>query len=219
MVFSESELNKLHETTELYQKTKLLIIRAEEFDKDDKTKIGAFDELRHAFDHIMRVFSLKFDLRNDIKNPEQYSSENLGKLYAHVFRAGYDALDWLNISYFKKISNLLKKYHREDIRDAIPDYYSKIQMNLIEIKKKIVEYRSQKDVGTLEKNVFNGYIEKIQELDEYYEEIIAKQEQLISIKRKRIKETILGIPFLVGTLIGIISISISIFIYINSCNI
>ncbi|KKK46278.1 hypothetical protein LCGC14_0786840 [marine sediment metagenome] len=55
MHFSESELQKLRKTTELYQKTKLLIIKAEEFDRDDKTRIGAFDELRHAFDHLMRV--------------------------------------------------------------------------------------------------------------------------------------------------------------------
>ncbi len=217
MDFSELERQKLLGITELYQRTKLLIIKAEEFDRESKTKIGAFDELRHAFDHLMRIFSLKFKLRDDIENPKEYSSENLGKAFGHVYRAGYDALDWLNISYFKKIDNLLKKFHREDIRDAIPHYYPNVQIRLIEIKKKIVEYRSQKDVGTLETNLFNGYIEKIKELDEYYEEIIAKQEQLISIKRKRIKETIFGIPFLIGTFIGIIGIIIAIITILISC--
>jgi len=81
-----------------------------------------------------------FDLRENNNIPENYLLDNLSKAYSHIYRAGYDALDWLNISYFKKINDLLKKYHRQDILDAIPTYYSNIQINLINIKKKLLNF-------------------------------------------------------------------------------
>jgi len=97
--FDEKSTSKLRELTELYIVTKELLLRAEEI-PDRKADIQAIKELRDAFDHLMRANATIFGLKDSATDPQdfdqnEYIFRNTDKAYGHVYRAGYDTLDWI----------------------------------------------------------------------------------------------------------------------------
>ena len=186
MVFNEKEEEILRDSAILYKKAKFLLIKAEELDKENKSKIGAFDELRHALDHLMRVISIKYNGREDIENPDEYSISNMRKFYGHIYRAGYDALDWLNVSYNERIDDILSKYSIDTIKTVIPDYYSNLKAEILTIKNEIANYRNDKDVNKGNNETFNNYLIKVERLDEIYRHILNREELFTELKKKKL---------------------------------
>lgn len=204
--FSENELNILKDIVELYRTVKELILVAEEADPEKKTKLGIFDELRHSLDHILRAISniLIPNLNNDIPD---YTIAHFKNAYDHLFRAGIDVLDWLNIIYYYNIINILKDYKSEIINEAIPEYYPKLRIEIEETKKEISILRNHKDIGNKSIKVFNLYFQKIQRMKEIYDKIIKSEVSLIELKKR--KEIWKDKRFIIGTSIGIIGIIIA----------
>ena len=97
--FSENELDILKEIAELYRSVKELILDAEEADPEKKTRIGIFDELRHLLDHFLRAISNVL-IPNRHKDMPDYTITHFKNAYNHLYRAGMDVLDWLNITYY-----------------------------------------------------------------------------------------------------------------------
>ena len=119
--FSTQELEKLKEITLFYIRVKALLLMAEEVDKDRKTNPQILLELRNAFDHLMRVFIGKFELKE--KNDPEYPDKVMEKFFGHLYRAGYDILDWLSINLRDQIAHHMNHYSHEAINAVFPEYY------------------------------------------------------------------------------------------------
>jgi hypothetical protein len=71
----------------------------------------------------MRVFAFKFGLK---EADEKYAVINLDKAFGHVYRAGYDLLDFISIVLRKKIRNELESISSEALATIFPEYYREI---------------------------------------------------------------------------------------------
>lgn len=87
-------VDKLRELTELYLVVKEIIIYFEEVNPEQKSDIQPINELRNAFDHLMRCFSKWLGIdKNQEHKSSAYISTHLSKSFGHVYRAGYDTVD------------------------------------------------------------------------------------------------------------------------------
>ena len=209
MLFSQDDINSIEKIIKLYRELKPLIILAEESDPEKKTLMSVFDELRHSYDHFLRVL-YKRAMDPNGNEIEHYVRENLDKTLSHLYRSGWDTLDWLNVSYYDLITDIVKKYHSEIINTAIPEYYASIRSEIESIKNDIVEYRKSKDIGNIDNENFQNYIKKIYRMKEIYELIVKKEISLIELKKKKRNEilfdirTIIAIIGVIGTIIGVL---------------
>ncbi len=72
-----------------------MIIFCEENQEEFKTNLQIVKELRDAFDHLMRVFAVKLGMKGERGDGSIQTS--LDKVLGHVFRAGYDTLDFATV--------------------------------------------------------------------------------------------------------------------------
>jgi len=63
--FDKDVQDRLQELTELYLIVKEVVIYSEENDPENKTNIQVINELRNAFDHLMRVYAAYFEIERD----------------------------------------------------------------------------------------------------------------------------------------------------------
>ena len=137
--------------------------------------------MRNALDHVLRAISAEI-------TPEEfevnYSEKSLDKAYSHLYRAAYDALDWLSITLREQIFESLKPFSPRTIGKAIPDYYPTIRPTIDKINQKISEIRNSKDIATAESNLeaFNEYLKNIKTLKDYYQTITNAQASLVEIE-------------------------------------
>lgn len=188
----EKILEQIQNITELYIVVKEIIIFFEETNPSQKSDIQPINELRNAFDHFMRVTAAWLEIKKPSETekykPIEYIELHLEKCFGHVYRAGYDTVDFLALTIKDMISNSLKEYSTEDIKTAIPEYYSKIKPAILDINKEITDFRTKKDVANLNSKHLTNYTLKITAIVEHYKLITKKIPSLEEIKQKRIKE-------------------------------
>lgn len=212
-------VEQIRRITELYLVVKETIIFFEETSPEQKSDIQPINELRNAFDHFMRVTAtwtgIKKHNENDKFTPTEYIQLHLEKCFGHVYRAGYDTADYLALTIKDQITDNLEEYTPEDIKSAIPQYYSIIKPAILEVNNSITDFRTKKDVANLDPSHLISYIAEIKTLVTHYKTIIKATPSLSEIKEKRTREKkqnelydwakqiIIGIIFLVsGILIG-----------------
>lgn len=190
--FSEDEKKRLEKLVEIYSKTKIAIIKAEESKIDLMKFITPVEQLRDAFDHLMRVFIVKNEIKNENAN---YCLDNLDAAIAHVYRACYDTLDFSVHSLKEKIQTEFKEFDSEAIKLVMPEYYSDIRPKLENFCKEIEEIRNNKDIGKIrhsEDENIEKYLQLFNVLKEDYEKMLEKEstiiEQQTKIENKRKKE-------------------------------
>ena len=123
-IFANPDIDiKFRELTELYLVVKETILYFEEINQEQKADIQVINELRNAFDHLMRVSATIFEVKALSNNPNEYILKNLDKAYGHVYRAGYDTIDFLCLTIKKEISDSLCEFDPFVIKEALPDYY------------------------------------------------------------------------------------------------
>lgn len=196
--FSEEEVEQLYKITELYQKVKELILFSEEFDPERRVFIQPINELRNAMDHLMRVFAYKFGIKSS--DMPDYAMKNIDKTLGHVYRAGYDVLDWLSINIRDQITEELDGISHEAICKIFPEYYREIKPYIVGLSEEISKLRSEKDIAGKEVclnsfNNFEQYVEHIKKLKGNYDRILKIKPSLIEYdeKRKRSQMTDYGI--------------------------
>jgi len=187
--FTPEEDSIAKDLIELYYKIKSKIILIEQLSFEHKTNPQILIELRNAFDHLMRVFSSKYQLMDKKKNTPEYALKNMDKTYGHVYRAGYDALDLLNILLEEKIKATFVEYSPEVINTVYPEYYRKTRTEISKIDREIGKCRENKDVDgenahTSKFENFNYYIKLIERLDEIREEVENHEAVLIEYNKK-----------------------------------
>lgn len=123
----------LSDAYSLYQEVKEIIVLAECTNGDNKYLISSVNELRNAFDHIMRSV-------NDSAN----IATHLDKAKGHIYRAGYDAYEIIVISKMNEIMDIRTRYSYDAIIEAYPDYLSRIIPTTEKARLELIKAKSNK---------------------------------------------------------------------------
>lgn len=169
--YRKQAVEKLKDLTELYIVVKELIIYFEEVNPEQKSDIQPINELRNAFDHLMRVVAVWLSI-SERDDSSEYIITHLNKSFGHVYRAGYDTIDFLALTIKGLIFETIKGYKSKHITVAIPDYYPVIRPDIEDINKNIAKFRAQKDVSENNANHLISYIKSVKNIVTYYQEIL-----------------------------------------------
>jgi len=183
--FDEEEEKLFKEIIELYAISKDIMIYAEEVGGESFSP--ATVELRHALDHLMRVFAFKLGIK---QADAKYAIENLMPAYRHLYRAAYNLLDYLSIYFRDKVQDEMKSFSGETLQEIFPEYYKEIKPYfVVEAPTEISKLRIEKDIGKRNENDLNKYTEIVERFKAYYGEIIKIKPSLIEYedeKRKKV---------------------------------
>jgi hypothetical protein len=202
--FDEKEEVLFEEIFTLYPKIKELMVYVEEL--EDIPFSPAKEELRHAFDHLMRVFAFKLGFKSaDAK----YAIENLNLAYNHLYRSAFNLLDYLSIYFRDKFRDELKGFSGKTLEWIFPKYYKEIKPYFeVEAPAEISKLRSEKVIGKRNyKNDLNKYTEIVERFKSYHEEILQIKPRLVEYEnetrhgRSKLWQIIIGI---LSTIIGTI---------------
>jgi len=182
--FSEGETASLKEVISLYITVKDLMIYAEEMDSAKRTFLQPTFELKNAFDHLMRVYAVKFGFKSA---DAEYVDVNLHKTFGHVYRAGYDSLDWISIQFRKKLLDEISEFSSETLIKIFPKYYQEIKPDFEIASSEISKIRSRKDIGDPDADDLIKYAEIIRRLKNHLEEIDKIKVSLIEYETKHRK--------------------------------
>jgi hypothetical protein len=148
---------KLKNLCATYEQVKSAIILVENFDEERRMYIAPINQLRSALDHIFKAVCIAQETEN--------CDYELKEAKEHMERAGYDALELLAGSLGVSIGEKLKPYDTETLTAVFPDYYTLIKPEIIEIKKKVAEFRLERKTDS--EKTFLAYFEEIKELVEF----------------------------------------------------
>ncbi len=176
---------KLKDLTELYFVVKEIIIYFEEVNPEHKTDIQPINELRNAFDHLMRCSSTWLGInKNNEGNSSSYICIHLDKSFGHVYRAGYDTVDFLALTIKGIIAKDLQKYNVDTIKTVIPEYYSTIKPDITTLNEEITQFRKNKDVANVQGEHLMRYIKKVKRIVEHHKKISKAIPELNEIQTK-----------------------------------
>jgi hypothetical protein len=159
-------LQKLHELSSIYNQVKRVILRSEYEGPHQKYLLASANEIRNAFDHVMRAVSGDSNIEGEFKEAR-----------AHLYRAGYDAYEIMAMNMIEDIHGYKKDYGYEVIVAACPEYNTSIVPLVNEIKKELSEVRSTKpDVksNSVFFNKYTGIIERLQAAHKQLNDCIPK---------------------------------------------
>ncbi len=182
--FSEDELRRIKEITELYYYTKDLILYSEELNNLD-TFMPPINEIKDAFDHFMRVTSVKFGM-ND--GDEQYIQTNLDKIFSHIYRATFELFDYIRVFQKDSIDKKLNGISNDALVSVFPDYYQRIKPAMEDLINKIPSYKKAKDIGDPDIGIVKKYYQSIQEMREAIGKIDLMLPALIEYDEKKKSE-------------------------------
>ncbi len=163
------EINFWSTFSKLYNMTKEMYIKSEEYDDDFCSIIQPIKEQRDALDHIVRSYQALFDVESgnvpekDIDSKNEYIKKNFDKAIGHIYRAFFDTADILTIILREHISNILNEYSYREIISCWKNYEI-IRKKLVKMPKKIAELRLKKEIKSDNKeqeDIFKQYKEII----------------------------------------------------------
>jgi len=197
--------SKLKDTVRVYKISKETSIYCEQIDRKYKMDIRVHNELRMAFDHLMRVFSSNFGIESDCVGDVSYMKTNMNKCFDHVYRVAYDSLDWTSLILISKIEKEMNGFLSDTITKIIPEYYDKIIPDIDDMNVEFTKLRAKKDIGDpgIEKVI--EYSKGINKLIEYHKLIVKKKSALVKYDKKLKSEKgwELTKQFIVGLMVGI----------------
>jgi hypothetical protein len=172
---------------QLHQCSKEIFLRAEETDSSFKSFIQPGQELKHAYEHIIRAQAANLKINNA---GEQYAYDNLHKALGHEYRAFFDAADWLSISIRDKIIQSMAPYSNSCINSVFPEYYHDIRPRIERVSKEIAKIRVAKDISRNNDilSEVGKYQNEINTLLDFVEEIPRQIPALEEFKSKELSE-------------------------------
>lgn len=172
---------------EIQSNLKQIIIYAEEFEENNDTFLQPSLEQKHALDHIVRAQSAILGLKAP-PDTAAYINLHFDKAIGHLYRAFFDAADWLSIIIRRRIRKLLAGYSNQCIMSAMPAYYSDLKPAILSACKEIADIRGAKDIGKSNSDMIdevNKYYGVLNVLKESYEEIVKKIPSLDEYNKKQ----------------------------------
>ncbi|RJS84567.1 hypothetical protein CW713_02390 [Methanophagales archaeon] len=187
MKVNDTEIEeRLKEITKLYLKVRELMLYADELHPEKKTFIPPINEIRNAFDHLMRVFAVKFELKTAAK--EDYITNNLEGALRHVYRAAFDLLDYVSINLRNKILDEINEISTEALNVVFPEYYQKIRPDIEKASTEISDFRYRKDMGDPKIDDVKKYAEIIDRIKSYLDKTLEIRPSLIAYEERKKKE-------------------------------
>jgi hypothetical protein len=175
---SEDYLKKVTELFSLYEKVKLCIIYAENFDPKDELYVAPVNQLRSSLDHFLKA----------AVHPDDMTYE-LNEAREHMDRAGYDAFEILASNLGKTIIEKLNVYPTDVITTNFPDYYQVIKPKLIEIRANLADIRKRKKNSTTGSDEsFSSYFDQVLLLLEFNKNVDFNIPSLEEYHQKKLKE-------------------------------
>lgn len=171
----------------IYKKQKELYILSEEYDKDLCSFLQPIKEQKDSLDHIVRVYSNFYKLGDNSEYDEDYIKKNLDKAIGHIYRAYYDAADFLSVVLREKISANLNNFTYTEIVSVWKDYET-YRKKLIDFPDKMADLRLDKgvDKDTFEiSKKISLYESAINELLDIYKIFVVEILPLLCIKYKK----------------------------------
>ena len=190
--FDDEQTSSLVLIARYHEIAKELIIFGEEIDPENRTLTQPINELRNCLDHLNRIILYKMGLRR-VSEGEGYIKENLQKAYGHVYRAVYDALDWVSLTLKGRIFEEMKDFSLDTIQAVMPEYFQDIKPRIERILyRDIAMLRLEKDVAVLNEENLIKYGQLMIEMKELFENVITRKSSLaeyeIKNRRSRLKE-------------------------------
>ena len=181
--FNEEEGQHFKEIVAFYLEVKKLMIDAEEV--ADESFTPATEEFRYAFDHLMRVFAFKLDLKTVKPAEDGYAIKNLKPAFSHLYRAGCDLLGWLSIIFRERVGDELKGFSAGTLHEIFPKYYHEIKPYFeVVAPKETAKLRDEKDIAKENNKDFSEYNKVVKKLRTYYEETLKIKPSLIEYENK-----------------------------------
>ena len=204
--FSDAELKQLKEITELYAFLKDLILYSEELN-DLASFMPPINEIKDAYDHFMRITSVKFGLR---EGNDEYVKINLSKIYSHIYRATFELFDYIRIYQKDSIDKKICTISNEALVNVFPEYYREIKPKLEDLINQIPIYKKEKDIGNPNLETVKKYHQSIQEVGKYIDRINAILPSLIEydIRREAEQKRINRVNFfylVISAIIGVVA--------------
>lgn len=168
----EQERMALAELVELYARTKRVVLQAEQFDPDSRSNISVFKEQRDALDHLMRALAAQEALATEQQS--KYFHLQLDKAKGHLYRAAYDSLDGLAISYKLGFKELVEGLSKDTLHALFPDYHG-VLARVRAIDLAITERRNAKDIGRDTLENLEKYCEQVEELFQLSQEGLRRE--------------------------------------------
>ena len=164
--FTVEEVERMKKIAEIYQYLKELLIYSEELELD--TFLPAINEIRDAFDHLMRVFAVKFEIK---KENDGYEMRNLDASFDHIYRATFELLDYIRVCQKIWIDKTLTGISPQTLVVVFPEYYEEIKPEIDRALEDLPIYRVKKDIGDPDKNDIKNYVIYIRKIQSYFKRI------------------------------------------------
>jgi len=158
--FDDDELNKLRDVTKIYYLVKELLLYSEHLDNQELF-IPPVNEIKDSFDHLMRVFSVKFGFNEET---QEYINVNLSKTYSHTYRALYDLLDYTAILQRKIIYDKVKDISSETLNAIYPRFHQEIIPDIENLSREIPKIKENKDIWNPNTDDIENYMALINKL-------------------------------------------------------
>lgn len=166
----------------LYKEVKKIVLLAETINKESAVLLTAVNELRNAFDHIMRCYLDESDYKRHID-----------KAKGHLYRAGFDAYELMAIDIFMQIKELLKDRNASAVAVLFPKYYEELLPKMYSLEKDLMDARSSKkpdstnnhnleNIDKLLEEEFKHYADIVSELMKIQNEVTKKLPSIIKIE-------------------------------------
>jgi len=176
---SARDLEVLRKTTECYGILKDLALYAEELNSE--SFLPPINEIRDAFDHLMRMYSVLFGLRD---GDSEYIKENLDAVFRHVYRASFDYLDYIRIYQKDYMHRRLEGISQQTIVNLFPEYYREILPEIESCLEDIPRYKASKDIGKPDMETVERYHAKVLKMRDYCAQINKMAPALIEAESK-----------------------------------
>ncbi len=183
----------LREIKVLYAKTKGYIIRAEEVDPTLRSNIAVFKEQRDGLDHIIRAVSEYLD-KGDAAD-KSYVCQQFKDAEGHLYRAAYDALDGMGISYKLRLNQVVSDFPIQAILAAYPEYADALEA-IDAVEERVVEHRNSKDQRRTTLSELDEYFATIKTVDKHSKAILRRVPFIRQLDRSENRKAIIFLALL-----------------------
>ncbi|MDR1023779.1 MAG: hypothetical protein LBL94_11010 [Prevotellaceae bacterium] len=152
-------VDRLNAIVDLYIQVKEVIIFLEKNNKGSYSFVGPHNEVRNAFDHVMKMTMCMDDVA---VVERQYNGAK-----GHLLRAGYDAYELLCGNRIRYIYDIMSEFQASDVNNGFPEYYQNgIRGGIEQVQKDLAEYRMEHPAGSSEHSMGKHTLDEWHEVSE-----------------------------------------------------
>ena len=186
---------ELTELSDIYKSVKHIFLLVEYYNNKKGIVVSSINELRNAFDHVMRAMT---------KDDSLGLEDEIDSAKKHLFRAAYDACEVIILDRLDYIESLKNKASLRVLSKVYPDYVTEILPFASKLKKEVVDVRQ---IDNLEERV-KQYEEKISQIIDYSEKLeqrIPEAEKVKNIEQLDSYFSSAFISLIIGSVLLVVS--------------